>query len=200
MNIGLFGDTETTGVPVWNRPSGTAMQPHIVSLAAILVDLDTKQELQSINVIVKPDGWTIPQETIDVHGITNELANEVGLPESVVLGMYINLWRKCSLRIFHNTTFDNRIIRIALKRYAPELIADEVWKDRDLYYCTFMKFKKLIGGKSGHKLEDAYKYFTGKTLKGGHNALVDTQACMKVYWGIKEHQALEDLKTDPVSV
>jgi DNA polymerase-3 subunit epsilon len=186
MNIGLFGDTETTGMIEYKRQSSNPCQPHIVSLAAILVNLDTKEELQSINVIVKPDGWTIPDETIEVHGITNELANEVGLPESVVLGMYINLWQKCSLRIFHNTTFDNRIIRIALKRYMPNLIPDEVWKDRDQYYCTFQKFKKLIGGKDGHKLEDAYKHFTGKELVGGHNALVDTQACMEVYWGLQE--------------
>jgi len=51
MNIGLFFDSESTGIPIWNRPSGTAMQPHIVQLAAILVDLDTKKILQSIFLI-----------------------------------------------------------------------------------------------------------------------------------------------------
>jgi len=98
--------------------------------------------------------------------------------------MYIDMWEKCDLRIAHNTTFDNRIIRIGLKRYFSKLIPDEVWKDRELYYCTFMKFKKLIGGKSGHTLEDAYRYFTGKELEGAHDAMVDVKACMTVYWGL----------------
>lgn len=194
MNIGLFFDTETTGLPVWNRPSGTDMQPHIVQLAAVLVDLDTKKVLQSINVIVKPDGWTIPEETIEVHGITNELANEVGLSESVVLGMFINLYNKCSIRIAHNTTFDNRIIRIALKRYSPNLIADEDWKNKDDYFCTLVNFRKIKGGKSGHTLGEAYKYFTSKDLEGAHNALVDVMACIEVYFGIENYKELEIVK------
>lgn len=192
MNIGLFFDTETTGLPVWNRPSGTDMQPHIVQLAAILVDLDTRKVLQSIDVIVKPDGWTIPEETVEVHGITNELANEVGIPESAVLGMFINLWNQCNLRIAHNTTFDNRIIRIALKRYMPNLISDEVWKDKDSYYCTLINFRKIKGGKKGHTLIEAFEYFTGLELENAHNAMADAIACKEVYFGILDHHAKED--------
>jgi len=198
MNIGLVGDTETTRLIKYKERSDGANQPHIVSLAAMLVNLDTKQVLQSINLIVKPDGWIIPQESIDVHGITNELANEVGLPESVVLGIYINLWRKCNLRIFHNTTLDNRIIRIALKRYTPNLIPDEVWKDKELYYCTMMKSKSILKllpknkwGFKSPKLTEAYKFFTGKDLVDAHDAMADTMACMDVYWGILAHHAKE---------
>jgi len=182
MNIGLGFDCETTGLPDWKKPSGNENQPHIVSLAAILVNLDTQQVLQSINLIVKPDGWTIPEETIQVHGITNELANEVGLPESVVLGAFINLYNKCNLRIAHNTTFDNRIIRIALKRYMPDLIPDEVWKDKEQYFCTLMNFRKIKGGKSGHTLGEAYQYYFRKPLVGAHNAMADAQACVDIYF------------------
>lgn len=188
MYIGLGFDTETTGLPDWKKPSGSENQPHIVQLAAVLVDLDTGEELQSISVIVKPDGWVIPQETIDVHGITNELANEVGIPESTALGMFINLYNQCDLRIAHNTTFDNRIIRIALKRYMPNLISDEEWKNKDSYFCTLMKFRKIKGGKSGHKLEDAYEYYTGQKLEGAHNAMIDTRACMEIYFAMQREE------------
>jgi DNA polymerase-3 subunit epsilon len=185
MKTGLFFDTETTGLPVWREPSGSENQPHIVQLGAILADSDTQKLLQTMDVIVKPDGWEIPQETIDIHGITNEQALDVGIPEKEALTIYIDMLSKADLRIAHNTTFDNRIIRIALKRYFPDLISDEVWKCKDNYYCTLINFRKLIGGKSGHTLSEAYKYFTGKDLENAHNAMVDTKACMEIYWGLK---------------
>jgi len=190
MRTGLFFDTETTGLPNWKRQSGDKSQPHIVQLAAIMVDLDTKKILQSIDVIVKPDGWTIPQATTDIHGISTEMASEVGIPEAVVLGMFMNLYNKAPYRIAHNTTFDNRIIRIALKRYLPNLISDEEWKNRDNYFCTLMNFKKIKGGKSGHTLAEAYKYFTSKDMDNAHNAFADVMACIDVYFGIQNYQEL----------
>lgn len=177
-------DTETTGLPDWKTPSGGENQPHMVQLAAQLVDSETKEVLESMDVIIKPDGWVIPQETIDVHGITNEYALEHGIPEIEVLQMWLDMWEKSTLRIAHNTTFDNRIIRIALKRYLPNLIPDDVWKDKSTYYCTLINFRKLIGGKKGHTLGEAYEYFTGEELEGAHNAIVDVNACMEVYWGL----------------
>ena len=39
MNLALFYDTETTGLPDFKAPSEAQHQPHIVQLAALLVDL-----------------------------------------------------------------------------------------------------------------------------------------------------------------
>lgn len=182
----LTFDTETTGMPLWKERSESDKQPHLVQLAAILVDSETQEVMERMDVIIKPEGWIIPQVTIDIHGITNEQALDGGIPEGEALAMFMLMYDKCDLRIAHNTTFDNRIIRIALKRYAPNLISDEVWKDKTKYYCTCMNYKKLIGGKSGHSLGDAYEHFTSKLLEGAHNAMVDTEACMAVYFGLQE--------------
>jgi len=185
MRTGIFFDTETTGLPNWKEKSDSECQPHLVQLAAIVADLDTREILQSMNVIINPLEWTIPQETIDIHGITNEIANQVGIPEIQAIDMFMSM-QQGSLRIAHNVTFDNRIIRIGCKRYFPDIISDEAWKDKSNYYCTYQNFKKLIGGKGGHKLIDAYKHFTSKELVGAHNAWTDTKACMDVYWGLRE--------------
>lgn len=78
---GLFFDTETSGLPRWKEPSESPDQPHIVQLAAELVDLETREVLESMDVIVKPDGWTISAEMTAIHSITQEHALEVGIPE-----------------------------------------------------------------------------------------------------------------------
>ena len=66
----LVFDTETTGIPDWKTPSDDEFQPHMVQLGAIRVDEDTKQVKQTLDVVIRPDGWMIPAATIEVHGIT----------------------------------------------------------------------------------------------------------------------------------
>jgi DNA polymerase-3 subunit epsilon len=179
-------DTETTGLPDWKSPSGAEHQPHIVQLAAILADPATRKDIATLDVIIKPDGWDIPQETIDIHGITTERAMDEGIPEAEALDQFIELYRQCSLRVAHSTTFDNRLIRIALKRYRPDLIRDDEWKDKAKYFCTLMNARKIMGGKDGHTLGECYHYFFGKPLEGAHNAMVDTRACMEIYWAMQD--------------
>lgn len=182
----LAFDTETTGLPDWKSPSGDECQPHMVQLAAALFDQDTREVAQSMNVIIKPDGWDIPQETIDIHGVTLERAMDIGVSEEMALDMFISIWGGCT-RIAHNTTFDNRIIRIATKRYSDEQIID-LWKDGSQgneWVCTMLAARKIMGGKQP-TLQEAYRYFMGADFENAHSAWADTMACADVYWAIKD--------------
>ncbi|MGM0858620.1 MAG: exonuclease domain-containing protein [Pseudomonadota bacterium] len=185
----LFFDSETTGLPDWKSPSDSEHQPHLAQLGAILADADTRKEMATLDVIVKPDGWTIPDEVAEIHGITTEKAIAEGIPEREALDMFIDLYRRCDIRVAHNTTFDNRIIRIAMKRFAPDVIANDEWKDRERYYCTLMNARKLFGGKDGHTLSEVYERLTGKTLENAHSAMADTRACMEINWHMLDHEA-----------
>lgn len=195
MTIALFFDTETTGLPLFKEPSEHPDQPHIVQLAALLVDLSTRRELASMDVIVKPDGWTIPAETAAIHGITQEHAMDVGIPEAMAVEMLLALWAQRS-RIAHNESFDARILRIACMRHAPAF-ADQ-WKAGKAE-CTQllstpilklpptekMKAAKRFHNKSAN-LSEAYEFFTGRKLENAHSAMADTRACMDVYLAIKD--------------
>ena len=194
MNIALAFDTETTGLPLFKEPSEHPDQPHIVQLAAVLVDLDSRRELACMDVIVKPDGWTIPTEVSAIHGITTEQALDVGIPESTALEMLLAMWAQRT-RIAHNEPFDARIVRIACMRHAPEFA--DPWKAGKAE-CTQQLSTPILNLPPTDKMKaagfkkpksanlgEAYEYFTGRKLEGAHSAMADTRACLEVFHAVK---------------
>ncbi len=190
MNPLVSYDTETTGIPDWKVPSDSEHQPHIVQLAAVKFDPETKEEIDSFNVIIKPDGWEIPQETTDIHGITNEHAIEVGIPEKEAIQQLL-VFCEGSERIAYNRTFDQRIVRIGLKRFFDEA-AQEKWAQKDDHHCSMFLAKKAMKASKNPKLVDAYKHFTGKELEGAHSALSDAKASAAVYFAAIELSKAEE--------
>lgn len=199
MNPALFYDTETSGLPLFEHPSEDPRQPHIVQLAAVLVDLDTRAVLESMDVIVKPNGWTIPKEVSDIHGITTERALAEGIEEDVVLANFMTMWNR-RLRIAHNQTFDARIIRIAQSRFGYDEEQLALWKGGKAL-CTqnmatpIMKLaptaKMRAAGFFRHKsanLQEAHEFFCGAKFDGAHNAMADVNACKAVYFAIKDRE------------
>lgn len=199
-------DTETTGFPIYNEPSEGDNQPHIVELAALLYD--GTDLIDRVHYIVRPDGWTIPDEVAAIHSITTERAMDEGIPEHQVLEAYLALHGRAELRVAHNEPFDARIIRIGIKRFGDgrhdwssitqgckDELADE-YKSAPRY-CTMRASTKacalppteamLAKGMKFNKnpsLAEAYLHYTSKTLEGAHSALVDAQACAEVYFAI----------------
>lgn len=193
MNITVF-DTETTGLPAWNIPSEDPAQPHIVQLGVILLDDETQEEKAVIDTIIKPDGWVIPAEVTAIHGITTERAMDEGIPEKQAVEMFLDLWRQSKLRVAHNVTFDDRIIRIALKRFFTDELADAFRVSPKA--CTGLLAKPIMKmepknryGYKMPKLSEAYKHFTGRDLEDAHTAIADVRACRDVYLAL---QALKD--------
>lgn len=202
MQTALFYDTETTGLPLFSEPSEHPGQPHIVQLAAFLVDLDTRETIASMDVIVRPMGWEISGEVAAIHGITTEKAMALGIPESQAVDMLLALQENASKRIGHNEQFDARIVRIGAKRYLdqrePELAiqpSDE-WKARTAE-CTAQLSRpilqlpptaKMRGGHKTPSLMEAYHHFFGQDYPGQHTARGDALACMRVYFAIQDRQ------------
>ncbi len=202
MNPIMFYDTETSGLPLWSKPSSDPGQPHIVQAAAILVDEDTRDVISSFDLIARPNDWHIPDEVAEIHGITTEYALKVGVPECQIVSNLFAFAQIAKLRIGHNESFDARIMRIALKRLSSNEVAD-TWKAMPAE-CTqkmatpILKLpptEKMVAAGRHHpktaNLSEAYEFFTGKPLEKAHTAMADTLACMAVYWAIKDQGKAE---------
>lgn len=195
MNDFLFYDTETTGFPLYNQPSNDPRQPHIVQLAWSVLRVepgkwkstdDPAPEEPIINCyIIRPDGWTIPEESSAIHGITQERAMDEGIPESEVLHAFLDDWQKRP-RVAHNESFDARIIRIGIRRFVPGEGAVDGWA-AGAAYCTMNMARPLVkaltaaGKPKPPKLSEAYRHFYGSEMDGAHTADGDVRACIAIF-------------------
>lgn len=193
MTILTSYDTETTGLPLWEKPSDDPGQPHITQLAAILFEDKTEQE--RMDVYVKPDGWTVNEEITKLTGITMEQLMDVGRPIKEVVEQFMALIGKSEGRVAHNDGFDARMLRIELSRlYGKEDPILDVWKSFPSF-CTMHESKgickipaKAAGKFKTPKLVEAYEFFFNEPPKVLHSAMADAESCLAIYHKIREHQ------------
>lgn len=199
-NLNVF-DTETTGFPLFKEPSDDPLQPHLVDIAALLYD-EQGNQVDSFEAIIRPDGWTIPDEAAAIHGITNEMAMDLGIPEAEALEGFLAIHERAGLRIAHNLPFDDRILRIALVRYHGLEEADRFRAGTG--YCTCSNSTrivqcpptaKMIAAGRGKQfkqpnLAEAYRFFTGEELTGAHRAKADAEGCARVYFALQALQSV----------
>lgn len=194
----LFFDTETTGLVDSQMPLDWEGQPHLVQLAALLME-DDGTEHASMSVIIKPNGWTIPDGAAKVHGITTELAERVGIPLESALVPFIGLRLNASVLCAHNIKFDAQIIKIAIER------ADFVYPMPPpvTMFCTMESASPIVAlpptermiaaGYTKNKppnLGECIRFFFDEEFVGAHDALVDVRACARVYFDIQRRRAL----------
>lgn len=188
----LFFDTETSGLAKPGLPTGHEDQPHCVQLAAILTD-DQGREEACVNVIIRPDGWTVPESAAAVHGITTEKAARYGIREQVAAVLFYDLTSRADLLVAHNIQFDRQIVATMYARAKRS-----EWKLPEAQFCTMeaaaplvnlpptprMRAAGIIKPKAP-KLEECIQHFYGEMLEGAHDALVDVRACARIYFEMK---------------
>lgn len=194
MDLYTF-DTETTGLPDWKAPSDAPHQPHLVDIAARLYN-DEGHLLDAFEAIIKPAGWIIPDDVAAIHGITTERAMDEGIPEEEALERFLAFHARAELRVAHNVSFDDRIIRIALKRYHSETLAESYKAGNS--YCTCQNSRDIVqipptgrmlrAGFNKFKnptLGEAYQHFFKEELQGAHRAMTDSKACARIYFALQ---------------
>lgn len=188
MPLIIFFDVETTGIPLFKEPSEHPDQPHIVQLAAALVDIETRKTVSSIDVVIKPVGYEISEEMTAIHGITNEFAHDVGVEMKHALPMFLSM-ASGRLRVAYNQSFDARMIRIAQHKLGHLFTEDDLenWKT-GLSECAMYAARKHTNLPKNKlpKLQEAYRHFFGINFEGAHSAMADVNACIAVYFAIKD--------------
>jgi DNA polymerase-3 subunit epsilon len=195
MSLIFIYDTETTGLVQSSLPPSHPTQPHLVQLGCLLVS-DTGKEICSADLIIQPNGYTIPDGAAKVHGITTEIAKECGVPMATALSVFAQLRAKASEVVGFNQKFDETVLRTAFHRYGRQPSHPGPGK---ITCCMelatpIMKLpptaRMVAAGFDKYKppnLQEAYKHFVHPDgFDGAHSAVVDCRATAEVYFKIME--------------
>ena len=189
----LFFDTETTGVPKnYKAPaSDTDNWPRLVQLGWILTDKDGNT-LNEGNEIVKPDGFIIPADAANVHGITTEKAKQFGKPLQDVIELFLNDVKQVKYLVGHNISFDQRVVGAELYRLGFQDIVSNKQSictmQSTIDYCE-------IPGYYGYKypkLQELYTKLFGCKFEDAHDAMADITATMKCFFELKRIGVIKD--------
>lgn len=164
-------DLETTGLQV--------TKDRIVQIAAIKIHPNGKKE--ELNLIVNPE-MEIPQEVIDIHGITNELA--IKAPTFRALAEKIkSFFGDSDLAGYNSNKFDIPVLAEEFLRVGIEF---------DLTQRAFIDVQNIFHKMEQRTLVAAYKFYCKKNLENAHDAMHDTKAT----WEVLEKQ-IEKYKLKP---
>jgi len=204
MKVLIF-DTETTGLPKSKIISQDTLDkwPYIVQFSFIIFDTDTNTRTLTRDFVIKIDpNVVISNESIALHGITNEISKEKGVDIQVALHEFFYYLRSVDLLVGHNVSFDINMIYIELLRiiYLKQYPEDHISAYKaDLHlltnfkniYCTMqesidlcaIKVKDKFGREYNKfpKLIELHKHLFQTTPNGLHNSLIDILITLRCF-------------------
>lgn len=182
----LFFDTETTGLPKdWKAPvTDLNNWPRLVQLAYLYYD-NQGNKISEGDYIIKPNGFTIPVESSNIHGITTEIAISKGVDLQNVLTHFQGLINEAKTLVAHNMSFDEKIVGSEFLRNGFQNAIPVKPKICTMQSTTnFCKIEGYYGYKWPKLSELHYKLF-GYEFEEAHNAMVDINATAKCFWELK---------------
>ncbi|OEK01323.1 DNA polymerase III subunit alpha [Roseivirga sp. 4D4] len=183
----LIFDTETTGLPQnYNAPlTDFDNWPRLVQLAWQLHEPNGKL-VAAQNLIVKPDGFTIPYNSAQIHGITTERALAEGQDLKEVLAIFKEDIAKATLGIGHNIEFDYNIVGSEYLRAELENELEGLEPlDTKLVSTDFCA---IPGGRGGQfkwpTLTELHTKLFGVPFADAHDAAYDVDATARCFFGL----------------
>jgi DNA polymerase III epsilon subunit-like protein len=153
----LYFDTETTGLPTQRNKTGLDapnIWPDLVSISWILADGPTT--LKRETHYIKPKGWVIPEDSIKIHGVTNEYAATNGKELKHVMDKFKGDLLTAHRVIAHNMEFDRNVVYNVCKwRLAQD--PTQFW-DQKKEFCSMLASRDQLKLPSKYpKPHDPYK-------------------------------------------
>lgn len=190
----LFFDTETTGLPRnYNAPiEDIDNWPRLVQIAWIIYDEQGNKQ-EGFNYIIKPDGFIIPEESSKIHGITDKMAREKGIPLDEALAKFAKYVRDSKLLVAHNMSFDEKIMGAEfLRREIKHELFDTVRFCTMLESAEFCQLPGRFGDYKWPKLQELHIKLFNKGFKNAHDALVDVEATARCFFELMKRDVVKE--------
>ena len=186
----LIFDTETTGLPNnWNAlPTDTDNWPRCVQIAWQLHD-NFGEIIEHKDFLIKPNGFNIPPNAQEIHGISTELAETEGEDLNTVLNLFNETLSKTKFIVGQNVEFDLNIIECEFFREGIENPLNHFRKNKkvlDTCTETTAELCKLEGGRGGKfklpTLTELHQFLFETPFNEAHNATADVEATARCFF------------------
>lgn len=184
--IRLAVDTETTGMLRFGpeHPADAEYQPRMCQLGMLLLS-PTFEVIERYEGIIKPDGWTVPDDAVAIHGLTTEICAARGVPVAEALAAFERFHAQCEEIIVFSPTFDLKILRGEIRRNNPA--ANDHYAERPVVdvmravssHCK-LPLKKGKGFKLP-KLKEACEILLGIQHDRAHDAMADIERTVDLF-------------------
>lgn len=180
----LIYDTETTGIPkdFSAPPTDTDNWPRMVQIAWQLHDKSGRL-IENASYIVKPDGYDIPFNAAQIHGITTEKAMAEGHELRKVIDEFRKVLVKAEVLSGHNLSFDQGILGAEFVREGLDYTEIDLPIADTMLQST--EFCELPGGRGGGfkppTLSELHEVLFGHRFDEAHNASADVNATARSF-------------------
>jgi DNA polymerase-3 subunit alpha len=198
----LIFDTETTGLPRnWNAPiTDTDNWPRCVQIAWQLHD-DLGRLVEHQDFLIRPEGFNIPFDAEQIHGISTELALQKGHELEEVLGWFNEALSKSEFVVGHNLNFDLNIMGCEFHRKGRATRLNEIPVLDTCTEGTALRCE-IPGGRYGKfklpTLTELYEELFKESFQEAHNATADVEATSRCFLELIRlgHFSQEELRRD----
>ena len=168
-------DLETTGLQI--------NTDRIVQIA--IIKLNPSGERTELNQLINPE-MIIPQEVIDIHGVSNELIQDKPTFSQFAPEL-IEFIGDADLAGYNSNKFDIPVL-------AEEFL--RVGINFDFSFRKFIDIQNIFHKMEQRTLAAAYKFYCGQEMKNAHDALYDTQATLDVFLAqLERYKETPELKS-----
>ncbi|GJD87667.1 hypothetical protein BHAOGJBA_1172 [Methylobacterium hispanicum] len=165
-------DTETTGTPAPGLPLRHPRQPRVVEIGCVLYRPDG-EVVDTFRSFLRPDGFTIPMEMRDLHGITVSAARRQGIPAAEAFGRLRAFLAGAGRIAIHFVPFDATMVAIEIAFGSP----DPFGPGRE-FACTSAAAGAAVRGGGHLALDEACAGLLGRPPRRHHRALPDALDAM----------------------
>jgi DNA polymerase-3 subunit alpha len=181
----LIFDTETTGLPKkWKAPiSDIDNWPRCVQIAWQLHD-EMGELIEHQDFLINPDGFNIPYDAEQIHGISTELATQNGVSLEEVLKLFNEVLSKTKFVVGQNINFDLNIMgcefyRLGIPTDLNEKPVLDTCTEKTAILC------QIPGGRGGKfklpTLTELHQKLFDAPFAEAHNATADVEATTRCF-------------------
>lgn len=194
----LIFDLETTGLPKNYKLDYCNVDnwPHIVQFSWTLCNCGANEEVHDF--IIKPNGYTIPDESAMVHGITTEEALNKGYNLKTIIKLFWEDLIRCDYVVAHNLDFDKNVLLANIIRVFSKSDKKINEFNSKTMICTMKKTEEWCQippfkyeSWKYPKLSELYFKLFNTELEGAHNSKYDVINLSKCFFKLLEMELIK---------